>query len=356
MDIGLCIASKIDDMDYVVRAEELGYASAWFADSHMIWSDVYACLAIAATRTSHIQLGTGVSVAGTRIAPVTAASIATINRLAPGRTFLAIGAGNTAWRLMGHKPVLQAELEEYVRVVRSLLDGKETLFTSRGRTTEIAFETAERGYIDLEHRVPIHVSAFGPKALRMAGMYGDGLVTGIPNDPALVEMLWAGLDAGAAEVGRTIDRATFPTCSLTVACVLRPGEHLTSERVIDTVGPTVIGAFHYAYDQVRNYGGDPLPLLADDWDEFCSLVEAVPESRRHRRIHAGHCMWIEPEERKFITPERVRALSLVGSGTEIVEQLTAMERHGLRQVMLLPSLANQYEALEDVSREVIARF
>jgi alkanesulfonate monooxygenase SsuD/methylene tetrahydromethanopterin reductase-like flavin-dependent oxidoreductase (luciferase family) len=102
MDVGLCIGSKIDDIDYVVRAEELGYTHAWFADSQMIWSDVYACLAVAATRTSRIRLGTGVSVVGTRIAPVTAAAIATINRLAPGRTFLAIGNGNTAWRLMGH--------------------------------------------------------------------------------------------------------------------------------------------------------------------------------------------------------------------------------------------------------------
>ena len=62
MDLGLCIGSKIDDIDYVVRAEELGYSHAWYADSQMIWSDVYACLALAATRTTRIQLGTGVSI------------------------------------------------------------------------------------------------------------------------------------------------------------------------------------------------------------------------------------------------------------------------------------------------------
>jgi alkanesulfonate monooxygenase SsuD/methylene tetrahydromethanopterin reductase-like flavin-dependent oxidoreductase (luciferase family) len=102
MDIGLCVASKIDAIDYVVRAEQLGYTHAWFADSQMIWSDPYACLALAAVRTSTMRLGTGVSVVGTRIAPVTASSIASINRLAPGRTVLAVGNGNTAWRLMGH--------------------------------------------------------------------------------------------------------------------------------------------------------------------------------------------------------------------------------------------------------------
>jgi 5,10-methylenetetrahydromethanopterin reductase len=355
VDVGLCVASKIDDMDYVVRAEELGYSHAWFADSQMIWSDPYACLALAATRTSRIQLGTGVSVVGTRIAPVTAAAIASINRLAPGRTFLAIGNGNTAWRLMGHKPMLLADFEEYVRVVRSLLDGKETDFASRGHTTTIKFDAAHLGYLDLDHYVPLYVSGFGPRAQAMAGKYGDGLVTSIPNHPAYFEHVWANVAKGAAEVGRTISKDNFPTCSLTAACVLRPGEDLTSDRVVETLGAIVIAGFHYAYDHVRNYGAEPPAHLADSWDEYCAMVEAVPESARHRRIHVGHCMWLEDDERKFVTPERIQASCLVGSGPEIVEQLEAMERAGLTQVMLLPSLAKQYEALEDVSREVLAR-
>lgn len=355
MDVGLCIGSKIDDIDYVVRAEELGYSHAWFADSQMIWSDVYACLAVAATRTSRIRLGTGVSVVGTRIAPVTAAAIATINRLAPGRTFLAIGNGNTAWRLMGHKPMPLVEFEEYVRVVRTLLDGAETEFRSRGRTSRIKFDTAHLGYLDLEHHIPIYVSGFGPRSQAMAGKWGDGLVTAIPNEPSFFEQVWANVVGGADDVGRTIDRDEFPTCSLTAACVLRAGEDLRSERVVDTLGAIVIGGFHYAYDQVRNFGTEPPPHLGDDWDEYCALVEATPEPQRHRRIHVGHCMWLEPEERKFVTPERIRASCLVGSGAEIVEQLAAMETAGLDQVMLLPSLATQYQALEDVSREVIAK-
>ena len=100
MEIGICVASHIGDIDYVIRAEALGYASAWLADSQMIWSDCYATLALAADRTERIRLGTGVAVTGTRPAPVTAAAIATINALAPGRTFLGVGAGNTALRIM----------------------------------------------------------------------------------------------------------------------------------------------------------------------------------------------------------------------------------------------------------------
>ena len=91
MELGVCVASHIGDVDYIVRAEALGYSHAWLADSQMIWSDCYAYLALAAQQTRTINIGTGVAVTGTRIAPVTAHSIATINRLAPGRRGIAEG-------------------------------------------------------------------------------------------------------------------------------------------------------------------------------------------------------------------------------------------------------------------------
>ena len=51
MDLGVCVASHIGDVDYVVRAEELGYTHAHgLADSQMLWSDCYATLALAATK------------------------------------------------------------------------------------------------------------------------------------------------------------------------------------------------------------------------------------------------------------------------------------------------------------------
>ena len=92
MDLGICFASKIDDIDYIVRAEELGYTHAWIADSHMIWSDPYATLALVADRTSTIQVGTGVTVAATRTAPITASSMATINQLVAADTAALLAA------------------------------------------------------------------------------------------------------------------------------------------------------------------------------------------------------------------------------------------------------------------------
>ena len=56
MDIGVCVASDISDIDYAVLAEELGYSHVWVADSHMIWSDCYAVLALVAERTSRVKI------------------------------------------------------------------------------------------------------------------------------------------------------------------------------------------------------------------------------------------------------------------------------------------------------------
>ena len=163
VEFGMCVATKLTDVDFARRCEELGFDMLWVPDSQMIWSDCYAYMALAAERTSRIRLGTGVAVAGTRIAPVIAHSIASINTLAPGRVWLGIGSGNSAYRFMNLKPLPVKQYGEEIRVIRALLDGEEVEFTFRGVTAPIRLLMADRGYVDLEHRVPIIVSGFGPE-------------------------------------------------------------------------------------------------------------------------------------------------------------------------------------------------
>src|SRR5690606_29236542 len=154
MRFGVMIQPKIDDWKIIREAEDLGFDTAWVPDSQMLWSDCYATLALAAANTSRIRLGTGVAIAGTRLAPVTAHSIASIHKLAPGRTFLGIGTGHTAMRVMGQDPVPLKEFREYLRVVRALLRGDEVDFTHRGRTRSIRFLHQDLGFLELEHEIP----------------------------------------------------------------------------------------------------------------------------------------------------------------------------------------------------------
>ena len=48
MKFGAMVATKIDDWQLIPYVESLGYDTAWFPDSQMIWSDCYATLALAA--------------------------------------------------------------------------------------------------------------------------------------------------------------------------------------------------------------------------------------------------------------------------------------------------------------------
>ncbi|MGH7805136.1 MAG: LLM class flavin-dependent oxidoreductase [Candidatus Binatia bacterium] len=232
MQFGVIIATKIDDWQIIPYAESLGYHRAWVPDSQMIWSDCYAVLALAAQHTKRIHLGTGVAIPGTRIAPVTAHSIASIQQLAPGRAFLGIGTGHTAMRVMGMDPMPLKEFREYLRVVRSLLRGEEVDYTQGGVTRSIRFLHLDHGFINLRDPIPIYVAANGPLALRAVGAFGDGLMSVNNDQPAMLRSQLELVRAGAAKVGRSLPE-DFHTACLTTAVVLEPGERVDSYRVIE---------------------------------------------------------------------------------------------------------------------------
>ncbi len=348
MEFGICVHSKIDDMDLVVEAERLGFDAAWFADSQMLWSDCYSCMAVAAERTSQIRLGTGVSVVDTRIAPVTAHSIATINVLAPGRTFLGVGNGFTAWRLMARNPARLAEFEAFLDTTRRLLRGEEAAFTHRGKTTDVAFQMAELGFVNVTDPVPIHVSAFGPKGQALAGAYGDGLIAAVPPWRSAVERCLANAAGGAVGAGREFDEDQFQLSTLTAMAVLEPGEDLTSDRVIEQCGPMAVMALHYAYERQRQFGVDPPKHLRPFWGDYVAQVERSPEGERHYRIHAGHGTYLHPDEVKFVTPELIASTCMVGQLEELVEMVGDLESAGLNHIMVLPSFASRYRATNEV--------
>jgi len=117
MDIGIAFPSYIDAWREVQAAEAAGFTHAWFFDSQLIYSDVYATMALAAQHTSRIRLGTLVAIPTNRIAPVTASAIATINKLAPGRVTLAMGTGYTGRNTMGLNSVPVSIFKEYTQQV-----------------------------------------------------------------------------------------------------------------------------------------------------------------------------------------------------------------------------------------------
>lgn len=352
MQFGICLASTPDDLDYVVEAEALGLSDLWAADSQMLWADVYAVLALAATRTTTMRLGTGVAVAPTRASTVTAAAIATINRLAPGRAFLGIGTGNTAMRVLGQPPMRIAAFERYLVELTGLLGGDLTEIETVGATSLTRHLMPDDGFVSFEPRVPVIVSAFGPRSLGVAARRGDGIITTV-RDPSTVAQLRAHLAAEGEQHGRLLDRETFPMSSLCTMAVLHDGEAVDSARIRHEVGAYAIAGLHYAYEQFRNFGRDPGPHVREVWNDYVTELERTPEAERHLRIHAGHNCWVVPDEERFVTKELIDATCLVDTAPRLAERVRELDDAGLDQLVLLPPLEAKERVIRSVATEVM---
>jgi alkanesulfonate monooxygenase SsuD/methylene tetrahydromethanopterin reductase-like flavin-dependent oxidoreductase (luciferase family) len=354
MRFSICAMADVDEIGFFSHAESLGYDAVWVTDSQMLFSDCYAVLALAARQTRRLRLGPGVAICGTRIPPVHVAAMATLNRLAPGRVHLGVGTGNTATRTMGRPGMRIAEYAQHLRVLRGLLRGEVVDYTRDGVTRPITMLIREKKYMSLDPAIPLYVSGFGPRAMELAGEYGDGLVFAIPPRGVAPAAALAHAEAGARRAGRRLD--DFHTCALTNVVLLDPGEPADSERVIRTVGPNVMASVYYFYDAVHERGIEPPAFLRRIWRRYCALVEAVPPAHRHFRTHEGHYTYLHPGEAELIDADLVRATCLVGTAEELIERIRELERGGLRELMFATGVDEKWRMSEDFARRVIARY
>ncbi|MDA0340915.1 MAG: LLM class flavin-dependent oxidoreductase [Proteobacteria bacterium] len=346
-------SSKVDEIGLISHAENLGYDYCWVTDSPMIRSDPFAVLAQAARQTQKIRIGTGVAVAGLRLAPVTANAIATINRLAPGRTFLGIGTGNTAMRAMGQRPMGIKAFREYIEVVKTMTRGEEASYTLDGVTHPIQFQNPEFNYVDVEHPIPIHISGFGPRAQALAGEIGDGMITGIPRGGSFSQAM-GNVRQGAAKSGRSLDDG-FETFALVNILMLEPGQKLTDEAVIQQCGSAIMANVHYLVDWVKETGNPVPDYMLPFWDEYIAFHEKRDAERAHLKMHQSHYSFLDPEEARFITPEMIKTFTIAGQPEEMVEQLRELERQGLNAINFMTPLDQQYRLIEDLARNVMSK-
>ena len=211
MEYAVAFASEVDSWRWVKRAEELGFASAWFYDTQMLNPDLFICMALAAHETSRIRLGTGVLVPSNRIEPVTANALASLNKIAPGRVDFGVGTGFTARRTMGLGALKLGDMQGYVERVQQLLRGEMIEWQFEGADRKIRFLDPSLGLINLEDEVPLWISAFGPKAKQLtaeldAGWLNFGSMGALKSPPG---------DAGnlaqcAQATGKAVSQPVFP--------------------------------------------------------------------------------------------------------------------------------------------------
>ena len=147
-----------DDLAAIVRAaENAGYSALFLPE--ISGRDALVTLGALAAESRHLGLGAGVLPMRSRTVMLTAMAAAPVHERSGGRLILGVGTGGVATGALDR-------LRAYVEALRRLLDGE---------TVELADRARELSLVP-KARVPIWISALGPRAMRLAGEIADGVI------------------------------------------------------------------------------------------------------------------------------------------------------------------------------------
>jgi alkanesulfonate monooxygenase SsuD/methylene tetrahydromethanopterin reductase-like flavin-dependent oxidoreductase (luciferase family) len=173
-------------LDRIQEAERLGAGSVWVSEHHL-FEDGYlpqplTFAAAIAARTTKARIGTAIMIAPLRPALDLAEQAAVVDILSGGRVDLGLGLGYRVPEFEAYGQDISeryAALEARVREIRRLW--------AEGECTPPP----------LQHPLPIWIGATGPRAARLAGRLGEGLLW---LKSALLEPYRAGLAEGGHDV------------------------------------------------------------------------------------------------------------------------------------------------------------
>ncbi|MCE0763557.1 LLM class flavin-dependent oxidoreductase [Pseudonocardia kujensis] len=181
MKTGVILLPGTDLLHFAERvrtADRLGVDMVGVGDVPGEHGELVVGLTIAAGAAERAAIGPMVVNTVTRHPGVIAAAIRSISLLAPGGAFLGVGRGGSPVRGLGLEPPTTARLAAAVATIRHTLRE------------------------DGGPRVPVMLSAYGPRTARAAGQCADGILVAAGADPELVGGLVAQARAGAVEAGR----------------------------------------------------------------------------------------------------------------------------------------------------------
>jgi 5,10-methylenetetrahydromethanopterin reductase len=353
MKFGLSFASQPSMVDIAVAAEGLGYDWVGFYDTPLVCSDPFVIAGMVASRTERIEVAISVAIPYLRLPHVLATAVGTLNQIAPGRIALGFGTGYTGAQTTGSKPDTWSTVREQVRVCRALLDGEEVETQIKGESRTIVHLHPDKGFVNFSDRVPIFISALGPKGRRVSAEIGDELMTicgGRRAEAAAVEPDVSDFRAALAETGRE----GVPVALLTAMAVRGPDEAADSPRLRGFMGPWVTSHLHgdLGFSSDNPDTPDPIQRATARYAELAAGHRAdAPWIENHR----GHSTFVRSEEEILLDGPTLEAMCQIGTAEELIEEIRGLEEIGVERVVW-QCIPGHEEEVERFSREVIGPY
>lgn len=359
MKLGIAVLPGAGTTELAKQAEAAGFDSVWFVESPMLFGDAYVAMGAAAAVTERIQLATGVTNPVLRAAPIVAASFATLAVNSPGRIIMGVGTGFTATGALGLGPATLAQMRAFVDQVRALLRGEVIHFVfPNGVEKSIGFLNTTLPWLDTSARVPVYVAGSAPKSLATAATLGDSVMIGGITSPELIAECIERVRRARSETGLDPDAVGF---------AITPATYLTDHDV-DLDDPDdfeelreIIGPKSLAPAQNFSRLAEISPRVPDRLTEQLVAMRAAykptavdPDSKTaHMAAYRGYVVELKAEQRKLVTPDILRATSLVGSPRQVNEKLAMLASAGITHVVLSPLASLKEETIQGFGEHVI---
>lgn len=183
-------------LDVITEAENEGVQAAWLTSGGDA-GDGLTLLAVAASMTERILVGTSIMQTWSRH-PVTAARQAqTIDAIAPRRLRLGVGPGHLQAMQQTFGAGFQAPLShltEYVQVLMGLLHEGEIDFQGKHFVANASLPSPAD--------VAVMASALRPRSFEMCGAEADGAISWVCPHPYVRDVALPAMQAGAERAGR----------------------------------------------------------------------------------------------------------------------------------------------------------
>jgi len=332
MEFGICFKGSMDHirMKHVVKqAEYAGFSYCWFYDSHILWRESFASMAMCIEHTETMRFGPCVTNPNTRDWSLAASLFGSLIKQSNGRFDIGVGRGDSAVRVMGKKPAKLAKLEEFVDVVKKLVNGEQVEY---GECSEPVQFTWAGNY-----NLPVWIAAYGPKALSTAGRVGDGLIIQIA-EPQIVKWLTEQAITAGQSIGK--DMSNYRVM------VAAPAYTGPTSKTLEKVKwfPAMVG--NHVADIVEKYGKDT--------DEVPKSLTAYIEKRRGYD-YSKHGQSDNPYL-DFITDDVVESFCVLGEPEAHVEKLKVLENSGATQFNIYLDNGDEEKIIADYGEKIIPHF
>jgi F420-dependent oxidoreductase-like protein len=337
--MGIGFGAKLAiDLDFIRRAEALGFDSVWTAEAY--GNDAVTTAAWILAQTTHIKVGTAIMQMPARTPAMAAMTAMSLDHLSGGRFILGLGPSGPqvveGWHGLPYgRPLTRTR--EYIAILRKILareaplvhEGFHYSIPCSGEGTT-GLGKPLKSILHGNPALPIYTASISPNGLRCAGEVADGVFP-LWMNPERFDLHQPHLEAGFAKAGggKSLERfAVCPTAIVAVSDDLESARTPAKLQLALYIGGMGARGKNFYTDYAVRLGYEEAALRIQDLYLDGKKAEAVaavpdslvddlfligPEDRIRERLgvwrEAGRKRWVDTLLIGAVQPEALELLA-----------------------------------------------